>query len=36
VANAVAHRDYRSPGNVQVHVFKDRVEIVSPAACRLV
>ena len=30
VANAVAHRDYRSPGNVQVHVFKDRVEIVSP------
>ena len=30
VANAVAHRDYRSPGNVQVYVFKDRVEIVSP------
>lgn len=30
VVNAVAHRDYRSPGNVQVHVFKDRVEIVSP------
>ena len=30
VANAVAHRDYRSPGNVQVYVFKDRVEIMSP------
>jgi len=30
VANALAHRDYRSPGNVQVYVFKDRVEIVSP------
>ena len=30
VANAVAHRDYRSGGNVQVYVFKDRVEIVSP------
>ena len=30
VANAVAHRDYRSPDNVQVYVFKDRVEIVSP------
>lgn len=30
LANAVAHRDYRSPANVQVHVFKDRVEIVSP------
>ena len=26
----MAHRDYRSPGNVQVYVFKDRVEIVSP------
>lgn len=30
LANAVAHRDYRSPANIQVHVFKDRVEIVSP------
>ena len=30
VANAVAHRDYRSGGNVQVYVFKDRVKIVSP------
>ena len=30
LANAVAHRDFRSPANVQIHVFKDRVEIVSP------
>ncbi len=30
VANAVAHRDYRSTANVQVYVLKDRVEIVSP------
>ena len=30
VANAVAHRDYRSTANVQVYVFKDRIEIVSP------
>lgn len=30
VANALAHRDYRSTANVQVYVFKDRIEIVSP------
>ena len=30
VANAVAHRDYRSTANVQIYVFKDRIEIVSP------
>ena len=30
VVNALAHRDYRSSTNVQVYVFKDRVEIVSP------
>ena len=30
VVNAVAHRDYRSTANVQVYVFKNRVEIVSP------
>ena len=30
VANAVAHRDYRSTANVQVYVFRDRIEIVSP------
>ena len=30
VANAVAHRDYRSTANVHIYVFKDRVEILSP------
>ena len=30
VANAIAHRDYRSTGNVHIYVFRDRVEIVSP------
>ncbi len=30
IANAVAHRDYRSPERVRVHVFRDRVEVVSP------
>ena len=30
VVNALAHRDYRSNANVQVYIFKDRVEIVSP------
>ena len=30
VANAVAHRDYRSTANVQIYVFKDRIEVVSP------
>ena len=30
VANAVAHRDYRSTANVQIYVFRDRIEIVSP------
>ena len=30
VVNALAHRDYRSTANVQVYVFKDRLEIVSP------
>ena len=30
IANGVAHRDYRSTANVQVYVFKDRIEIVSP------
>ena len=29
VANAVAHRDHHSTANVQVYVFKDRIEIVS-------
>lgn len=30
VVNALAHRDYRFTANVQVYIFKDRVEIVSP------
>ncbi len=30
VVNAVAHRDYRSAANVQIYIFEDRVEIVSP------
>lgn len=30
VANAIAHRDYRSRERARVHVFKDRVEITSP------
>lgn len=30
VVNALVHRDYRSTANVQVYIFQDRVEIVSP------
>lgn len=30
VVNAVAHRDYRNPGFVQVIVFSDRVEVWNP------
>jgi len=30
VVNAIAHRNYRSTGNVQIYIFKDRIEIVSP------
>jgi len=30
VANAVAHRDYRSNANIEVCIFHDRVEIVNP------
>ena len=30
IANGVAHRDYRSTANVQIYVFKDRIEVVSP------
>lgn len=28
--NAMAHRDYRKPGDLQVHIFLDRVEIINP------
>ena len=30
LVNAIVHRDYRSTANVQVHVFHDRLEIVTP------
>lgn len=30
VVNAIAHRDYRSTANVQIYIFHDRVEIVTP------
>ena len=30
LVNAIAHRDYRSLANVQVHIFHDRVEITTP------
>ena len=30
LVNAIAHRDYRSTANVQVYVFGDRLEIVTP------
>ena len=28
--NAMGHRDYRTPGDLQVHIFQDRVEIINP------
>ena len=30
VVNALAHRDYRSTAQVQIYIFRDRVEIVTP------
>ena len=30
VANAFAHRNYRSTANIQIYLFSDRLEIVSP------
>lgn len=30
VVNAIAHRDYRSTANVQIYIFHDRLEIVTP------
>ena len=30
VNNAIAHRNYASPGSIQVEVYRDRVEIINP------
>lgn len=30
IANAVAHRSYLEPGNIQVAIFDDRLEVTSP------
>lgn len=30
IANAVAHRSYLEPGNIQVSIFDDRLEVTSP------
>jgi ATP-dependent DNA helicase RecG len=30
LVNAIAHRDYRSTANVQVHIYHDRLEIITP------
>lgn len=35
INNAIAHRDYSSPGSVQIEVYRDRVEVISPGGlCR--
>ncbi len=30
LVNSIAHRDYRSTANIQIHIYQDRVEIISP------
>ena len=30
VVNAIVHRDYTDPGNIQIRIFDDRLEIWSP------
>ncbi len=30
IMNAIVHRDYTDPGNIQVCIFDDRLEIYSP------
>lgn len=30
VINAIVHRDYQDPGNVQIRIFDDRLEVWSP------
>jgi len=32
LVNALAHRDYRSTANIQIHIFQDRIEIISPGS----
>lgn len=32
ILNAIAHRDYTSPTNIEVSIFQDRVEVVSPGS----
>ena len=33
IANSVAHRSYLEPGNIQVALFDDRLEVTSPVCC---
>ena len=35
LVNAIAHRDYRSTANVQVHIYQDRLEIITPGGLPL-
>ncbi|MEI6840726.1 MAG: hypothetical protein WCK53_05645 [Methanomicrobiales archaeon] len=30
VINAIFHRDYYSPGNVQIHIFDNRAQVWNP------
>lgn len=32
IANAIVHRNYLEPGNIQISLFQDRLEIMSPGA----
>ncbi|MGB4205701.1 MAG: DUF4062 domain-containing protein [Bacteroidales bacterium] len=35
IVNAVAHRDYTSNGSIQIHLFRDRLEIINPGTLPL-
>lgn len=35
IVNAVAHRDYTSKGSIQIHLFRDRLEIINPGTLPL-
>ncbi|MFA7672099.1 MAG: DUF4062 domain-containing protein [Sphaerochaetaceae bacterium] len=35
IVNAVAHRDYTSNGSIQIHLFRDRLEIINPGVLPL-